>query len=331
MRKRYGLFSLALILAAPLGAQTAAPAAAKEAAKDTPAASASERGRKLQETLRKATQDFMTNPESAKAENAFVEAQKAVFSYQKEQAEAREKALSRRSPAQKQADERLHKAEKQLSETKKAFQREPDSPAARKAFVAAQKEVFAARKALRPLILIDGRECTDPGAIDKKDIKTVSVLKNPEDLAPYGDKGRNGVIRITTHGKMPSQASMQQLRLRYLSRAIELKDNQREAFEKAYNAYAEQSETLRRENRTLSEKTDWQTALDKILKNNIAIEQKRYEMFKSLRNVLSDQQLSRLYRADLRFARDIMSKSSASAHPAARPSEQAPKGGGAKK
>lgn len=272
----------------------------------------------------------MVDPQSANAENAFVEAQKAVFRYQKEQAEARAKALSQQSPAQKQANERLHKAEKQLEEAKKAFQHEPDSPAARNAFVTAQKEFFSARKALQPLVIVDGRECSDPSAIDKKNIKTFSILKNPEDLAPYGEKGHNGVIRITTHGKMPSQASMQQLRLRYLSRAIDLKDSQREAFEKAYNAYANQCETLRQENRALSEKTDWQTALDKILKNNIAIEQKRYEMFKSLRNVLSDQQLSRLHRADLRFAQDMMSKSNASTRPSGRPSET-PKGNGAKK
>lgn len=330
MKKQYWILALAASLGTTLGAQTPTPAAEKNTPKNTPTASYAERSRKLQNDLHKATQDFMADPQSASAENAFVEAQKAVFRYQKEQAEARAKALSQQSPAQKQADERLRKAEKQLEEAKKAFQHEPDSPVARNAFVAAQKEFFSARKALQPLVIVDGRECADPSAIDKKNIKTLSILKNPEDLAPYGEKGHNGVIRITTHGKMPSQASMQQLRLRYLSRSIDLKDSQREAFEKAYNAYVNQCETLRQENRTLSEKTDWQTALDKILKNNIAIEQKRYEMFKSLRNVLSDQQLSRLHRADLRFAQDMMSKSNASTRPSARPSET-PKGNGAKK
>ena len=208
--------------------------------------------RKLQDDLKKATMEFMAAPESAEAENAFVQAQKAVFAYQKQQAEARKKYLEE-NKEQKQAEARLRESEKKLEEAKKAFRDNPEQQSARQNFVQAQKDVFAARKTFRPLILVDGKERADLQDIDHKNIKSVSVLKNPKDIAPYGEKGKNGVIRIVTNQETTNKETMEQLRLRYLCRAANLKDQQRTAFEKAYKSCSEQIEALRNENATLSQ------------------------------------------------------------------------------
>lgn len=48
-------------------------------------------------------------------------------------------------------------------------------------------------------------------------------------------------------------------------------------------------------------------ALNKIFQTNISIEQKRLEMYKSLSKILSEEQLGKLYKADIQFARNMMS------------------------
>ena len=64
-----------------------------------------------------------------------------------------------------------------------------------------------------PLYIIDG----NPMFIDPRrgidwfrlgEIKSINVLKTPEDLSVYGPRGRNGVILITTkHGANPPSQS----------------------------------------------------------------------------------------------------------------------------
>jgi len=49
----------------------------------------------------------------------------------------------------------------------------------------------------QPLILVDGRERTTFGEIDPETIERIDMLKDRE-VEQYGEKGKNGVIRITT-------------------------------------------------------------------------------------------------------------------------------------
>lgn len=67
----------------------------------------------------------------------------------------------------------------------------------------------AARK--KPLYIINGTEAHDNNrninAIDPNDIETIEVLKEPAAVSLYGDKGKNGVIMITT--KPPATNNLQ--------------------------------------------------------------------------------------------------------------------------
>jgi TonB-dependent SusC/RagA subfamily outer membrane receptor len=51
-----------------------------------------------------------------------------------------------------------------------------------------------------PLILLDGVEVLDTGAINPSDIYSVDVLKDAGSTAIYGMRGANGVILVTTKG-----------------------------------------------------------------------------------------------------------------------------------
>ncbi|WP_406825005.1 TonB-dependent receptor plug domain-containing protein [Pedobacter sp. KACC 23697] len=49
----------------------------------------------------------------------------------------------------------------------------------------------------KPLYIVDGKEVTDPN-VNEQSIKSVVVLKDASAQKLYGDKGKNGVIMITT-------------------------------------------------------------------------------------------------------------------------------------
>lgn len=55
-----------------------------------------------------------------------------------------------------------------------------------------------------PLYVLDGSALPDGTngliMVDPHDIRKIEVLKDPADIAIYGMRGRNGVIRITTKG-----------------------------------------------------------------------------------------------------------------------------------
>jgi TonB family protein len=53
---------------------------------------------------------------------------------------------------------------------------------------------------LQPLYVVDGKEITreDINKVNPNDIESISVLKDSSATAKYGDKGKNGVIEITT-------------------------------------------------------------------------------------------------------------------------------------
>ena len=54
----------------------------------------------------------------------------------------------------------------------------------------------------KPLVLVDGKEYTGSlDAIDPQSIERIDVLKDPSSTETYGEKGKNGVILVTTKKK----------------------------------------------------------------------------------------------------------------------------------
>ncbi|OOQ58510.1 M56 family metallopeptidase [Mucilaginibacter pedocola] len=49
-----------------------------------------------------------------------------------------------------------------------------------------------------PLYIVDGKEAKDLSSINPNDIQSISVLKDASSTSIYGDKGKNGVILVTT-------------------------------------------------------------------------------------------------------------------------------------
>lgn len=63
----------------------------------------------------------------------------------------------------------------------------------------------------QPLYILDGNEIAEGDvqlmvwAIDAKEIKEIVVLKSDSARVVYGDKGKNGVVRITLKNKLQQQ------------------------------------------------------------------------------------------------------------------------------
>ena len=72
-----------------------------------------------------------------------------------------------------------------------------DSKTQEKPIVEMQKRLVV-RDDIKPLMIIDGKEVTSLDNIDGNDIASIDVIKNPESLKEFGEKGRDGVILITT-------------------------------------------------------------------------------------------------------------------------------------
>ena len=72
-----------------------------------------------------------------------------------------------------------------------------DSKTQEKPIVEMQKRLVV-RDDIKPLMIIDGKEVTSLDNIDGNDIASMTVIKNPESLKEFGEKGRDGVILITT-------------------------------------------------------------------------------------------------------------------------------------
>ena len=72
-----------------------------------------------------------------------------------------------------------------------------DSKTQEKPIVKIQKRLVV-RDDIKPLMIIDGKEVTSLDNIDGNDIASMTVIKNPESLKEFGEKGRDGVILITT-------------------------------------------------------------------------------------------------------------------------------------
>lgn len=54
----------------------------------------------------------------------------------------------------------------------------------------------------KPLYLVDGVEVSDLNSIAPKDIESIQVLKNDQAVSTYGERGKNGVVKVVTkHGK----------------------------------------------------------------------------------------------------------------------------------
>ncbi len=305
--KKYILLTLSLCLSLGLAAQntTYMTIGKQSSGQIRMSVTQDSKEKELRSEVAKAQKALMATPDSKEAADKFIAAQKALVTYQKEQTEKFAKAQgakmidSKEFQAFKAAEEHLKKAQEE-------FKKNMDSKQVQQALVNAQKAVFEARKAMQPLIIYNGKPVPSIESVNRDSISSISVLKTDEAVKKYGEKARNGVV-ILTKGTPAMRKSMDRMRMQYLTRAIGLKDDQKEAFEKTYDSYNKQIEDLRKENNALLEKTGWQNALEPILKNNITIEQKRYEMYKALGKVLTDEQLVKLYKADLKFAKDAMS------------------------
>lgn len=54
----------------------------------------------------------------------------------------------------------------------------------------------------KPLFILEGKEVSGPNQIKPDDIESISVLKGAEAVKAYGEKGKNGVVEITTKKKL---------------------------------------------------------------------------------------------------------------------------------
>ena len=50
----------------------------------------------------------------------------------------------------------------------------------------------------QPLYIVDGKEKTSFESVDPNDIESIDVLKNESSIALYGERGKNGVVLVTT-------------------------------------------------------------------------------------------------------------------------------------
>ena len=307
---KYILLALSLCLSAGAFAQPVAP---KKHPMATVRADVSDKDRKKQENeavkrLTKACNELALNPESVQAQKAYIEAQRAWIQQKKQHRKLQEEyriAIRNGGTVTFTKDSLLRQAQRDFQQARERFADAMDDPAAQKALVDAQKALSQAEKATAPLILVDGKEVWAMSAVNSDSIRSITVLKDEAAIKKYGDKGRYGVVLITSGAPQPKK-SMEQARLEFLSEAIELTAGQKEAFEKTYTAMNKQIEELRRANNELADKVSGKQTIDQVLKNNIVIEQKRQEMYKALGKTLSDEQLAKLYRADLQFARRMM-------------------------
>lgn len=77
----------------------------------------------------------------------------------------------------------------------------PPKPNSMKPFVAVKTSPAAANTDRpQPLIILDGAEVKSLNGISPDDIKSVNVLKGESVISTYGDRGKNGVISISTRG-----------------------------------------------------------------------------------------------------------------------------------
>lgn len=65
----------------------------------------------------------------------------------------------------------------------------------------------------QPLYIVDGKEKTSFESVDPNDIESIDVLKNESSIALYGERGKNGVVLVTTKNgtlKNDSQIKIQE-------------------------------------------------------------------------------------------------------------------------
>lgn len=265
----------------------------------------------LLKAVRAAQRGLEANPSSQQAAEKLIKAKVELFALEKKIEAAREKAQSK-APAGKtdpktQAErEKMEAAKKAMYAAEKDFKNSPDDKARQQDYIKSFTNYLAAKKALEPIVFVDGKQVPSIASVSRDSIKTFKILKNEEAVEKYGEKGRNGVIIITKGAPSPRK-SIDEIRIEHLERAIKIKDNQKAEFEKIYKSVNDQIEKLRRDSREAVKKAEGMEAINKIFQTNISIEQKRLEMYKSLGKILSDEQLGKLYKADIQFARNMMS------------------------
>ena len=283
----------------------------------------------LEKNLREATIALKSSPDDKNAQGAYIKALRAKMEYKIKMDSIRKDAYKMKDCLASDKKEALQNAKKALSEAVKEMEKNRNSYEKQKAVIAAQKAVFVAEKNASPLFIVDGKECASMDNIERQNIECISVVKNDETIKKYGDKAQNGVVFITTKkdNTTPQQPKtgannqmnrpenaqripMDQMRIEHIVKAANISDKQKDDFTKTYNQYTNEIETLRRNaNKISNDKENASLAnIESIFKTNITIEQKRIDMYKELSKTLSAEQLIKVYKADLDFARMMMSK-----------------------
>ncbi|MDD4819639.1 MAG: hypothetical protein PHD21_02250 [Flavobacteriales bacterium] len=280
----------------------------------------------IEKTFHDATIALKNAPDDKTTQGNYIKALRTRMEYKAKMDSLKQSAIEMRKSICSDEAAALQKAKKDLSSAMKEMAANLNSYEKQKAVVAAQKAVFVAEKAAAPLILVDGKECSSMDEIDRNDIKKFTMVKNEEMTKKYGDKAKNGVVNITTKqtanapapDKAPGNAMqkpangqrvpMDQMRIQHIIKTAGITDKQKDSFTKVYNQYTNEIETLRRNANKLTDENAKATSssIENIFKNNITIEQKRMDMYKELGKTLSAEQLLKVYRADIDFAKMMM-------------------------
>lgn len=265
----------------------------------------------LLKVAKAAQREFEANPSSQQAAEKLIKAKIALFAQEKK-IEAAIKKTQPKAPAWKadpkiMAEHRkMREAEEAMRAAEKDFKNSPDDKARQQAYIKSLASYLSIKKSLEPIVFIDGKQVASIASVSRDSIKTFKILRSDEAVEKYGEKGRHGVIIITKGAPAPRK-SMDEIRIEHLERAIKIKESQKAEFEKIYKSVNGQIEKLRRDSREAVKNTEGMEAINKIFQTNISIEQKRLEMYKSLGKILTDEQLGKLYKADIQFARNMMS------------------------
>ncbi len=265
----------------------------------------------LLKVAKAAQKEFEANPSSQQAAEKLIKAKVELFALEKK-IEADIKKTQPKAQAEKTDPkilaerQKMREAEEVMRTAEKDFKNSPDDKTKQQAYIKSLTSYLAIKKSLEPIVFVDGKQVPSIASVSRDSIKTFKILPVEEAVEKYGEKGRHGVIIITKGAPAPRK-SIDEIRLNFLERSIKIKESQKAEFEKIYKSVNDQIEKLRRDSREAAKKTEGMEALNKIFQTNISIEQKRLEMYKSLSKILSEEQLGKLYKADIQFARNMMS------------------------
>ena len=275
----------------------------------------------VESAYHKAKKEFYNNPEDKTIEEKYITATKALWASQDARAAEMKKTKENAS-----AEQKAHwEAEKQLNIALKEWKKDINSIEKQNAAIAAQKAAFAAQRAASPIFILDNKIVEDINKIDFSKVGKGSYICSEEAVKKFGDKGRNGAIILKYKAPVPStpgaprpqgfQPKPQQQamtpppssdRTAFILKRVGATAEQEKKAKKIFEKYNPQIETLRRENNALLRGKDGNYDVNKVLKNNIVIEEKRAEMYNELSEVFSAEQLNKIYRSEMEMARNMV-------------------------